>query len=51
MHTIFWLQNLKGSDHLEDLGVDGNKIFECTHPTSCPVGTRGSFPGGKVGGA
>jgi hypothetical protein len=21
MHTIFWLQNLKGRDHLEDLGV------------------------------
>jgi hypothetical protein len=21
--TIFWLENLKGRDHLEDLGVDG----------------------------
>jgi len=25
MHTIFWLENLKGRDHLEDLGVDGRK--------------------------
>jgi hypothetical protein len=23
MHTIFWLENQKGRDHLEDLGVDG----------------------------
>jgi hypothetical protein len=23
MHTKFWSKNLKGSDHLEDLGVDG----------------------------
>jgi hypothetical protein len=28
MHTIFWLENLKGRDHLEDLGVDGRIIFE-----------------------
>jgi hypothetical protein len=27
MHTIFYLENLKGRDHLEDLGVDG-KILE-----------------------
>jgi hypothetical protein len=27
MHTIFCFENLKGRDHLEDLGVDG-KIFE-----------------------
>jgi len=27
MHTIFWSENLKGRDHLEDLGVDG-KILE-----------------------
>jgi 7,8-dihydro-6-hydroxymethylpterin-pyrophosphokinase len=23
MHTVFWLQNLKGRDHLEDIGADG----------------------------
>jgi hypothetical protein len=26
MHTIFWLENLKGRDHLEDLAV-GRKII------------------------
>jgi hypothetical protein len=24
MHPIFWFENLKGSDHLEHLGVDVN---------------------------
>jgi hypothetical protein len=24
MHTIFWLGNLKGRDHSEDLGINGN---------------------------
>jgi hypothetical protein len=28
MHTIFWLQNLKGRDQLDDLGVDVKIIFE-----------------------
>jgi hypothetical protein len=28
MHTIFWLENLKGRDHLEDLGVDGKIILQ-----------------------
>jgi hypothetical protein len=28
MHTKFWLKNLKGQDHLEDLGIDGNIISE-----------------------
>jgi hypothetical protein len=23
MHILFWLENLKGRDHLEDLGVNG----------------------------
>jgi len=23
MHTKFWFENLKGRDHLENLGVDG----------------------------
>jgi hypothetical protein len=25
---IFWLENLKGKDHLEDQGIDGRIIFE-----------------------
>jgi hypothetical protein len=28
MRTIFRLENLKGTDHLEDLGVDGRIILE-----------------------
>jgi len=28
MHTIIWSQNLKGRDHVEDLGVDGKIILE-----------------------
>jgi len=28
MHTIFWFENLKGRDHLEDLDVDGKIILE-----------------------
>jgi len=27
MHTIIWLENLKGRDHLEELGVDGKIIL------------------------
>jgi len=23
MHTEFWFENMKGRDHLEDLGIDG----------------------------
>jgi hypothetical protein len=23
MHTIFWLENLKGRNHMKDLGVEG----------------------------
>jgi predicted helicase len=26
MNTKFWSENLKGSDHLEDLDIDGRKI-------------------------
>jgi len=28
MHTTFWLENLKGRDHLEDLGEEGKIILE-----------------------
>jgi len=28
MHTIFWLEGLKGRHHSEDLGVDGRIILE-----------------------
>jgi hypothetical protein len=28
MHTKFWLENLKGRDHLEDLDVVGKIILE-----------------------
>jgi hypothetical protein len=28
MHTILWLENLKGKGHLEDLGLDGRIILE-----------------------
>jgi len=28
MRTMFWLENLKRRDHLEDLGVDGKVILE-----------------------
>jgi hypothetical protein len=28
MHTIFWLENLKGRDHLEGLSVDRKIILE-----------------------
>jgi hypothetical protein len=28
MHKIFWLENLKGRNYSEDLGIDGKIIFE-----------------------
>jgi hypothetical protein len=27
-NTVFWSKNLKGRDHLEDLGVDGKMILK-----------------------
>jgi hypothetical protein len=43
MHTMFCLVNLKGIDHLENLGVDGKIILEwnygnwvgCIHVAQC----------------
>jgi hypothetical protein len=29
MLTVFWLGNLKGRDHLEDVGADVRVILEC----------------------
>jgi len=28
MNTVFWLENLKGRDNSEDLGVNGRIILE-----------------------
>jgi hypothetical protein len=28
LYTKFWLENLEGRGHLEDLGIDGRIIFE-----------------------
>jgi hypothetical protein len=28
MHAIFWLENLKGRDNLEDLGIETKIILE-----------------------
>jgi len=28
MRTIFWLENMKGREHFEDLSVDGRVILE-----------------------
>jgi len=28
MYTVFWLENLKGRDHLKDLAVDNGIILE-----------------------
>jgi hypothetical protein len=28
MLTVLWVENVKGRDHLEDLGVDGRIILE-----------------------
>jgi hypothetical protein len=28
MRSLFWMEDLKGQDHLEDLGMDGRIISE-----------------------
>jgi hypothetical protein len=30
MHKVFWFENLKGREYLEDLGADGKIILEWT---------------------
>jgi hypothetical protein len=30
MHTIFWLESMKGSDHSEESGIDGWAILQWT---------------------
>jgi hypothetical protein len=37
MHIIFWLENLKGRNHCEDLDVDGSIILECISGKWCEV--------------
>jgi hypothetical protein len=29
VHTGFWWEDLKESDHLEDVGINGSKIIKC----------------------
>jgi hypothetical protein len=29
MHTVFWLEDLKGRVYLEDIGIDGQITLEC----------------------
>jgi hypothetical protein len=41
----FWLENLKGRDHLEELRVDGRIILECMLESSlggCELDSSGS---------
>jgi hypothetical protein len=40
MHKVFWLENLNGTDHLEDLGIDGTIILE-------RIESSGSINGGE----
>jgi hypothetical protein len=45
MHTIFWSENLKERNHLEDLEVDDKEIAECilgNRLRSCGVDACGS---------
>jgi hypothetical protein len=35
MHRIFWLENLKGADHSEDLGVDGKVTLQWILQKEC----------------
>jgi hypothetical protein len=52
MRTIFWLVNLKGRNHLEDLSVDGKIILEWivgNRVERCGLDARGSVQGPVVG--
>jgi hypothetical protein len=45
LYTKFWLENLKGIDHLEDVGIDGRIILEWSlgnQGVSCELDSCGS---------
>jgi hypothetical protein len=42
MHKILWLENLKGRNHSEDLGVDERIILEGNNVGRCGLGSSGS---------
>jgi hypothetical protein len=50
MYTLFWLEDVKGRDHSEDLGVDGKgKVVPCAFLTEHQAmkvywGSRGIAP-------
>jgi hypothetical protein len=52
MYTTFWSDNLKGREHLKDVGVDGNRIHNGSgvYPAFYLMGTRDSSPGGEAAG-
>jgi hypothetical protein len=45
MHTVLWLENLKGRGHSEDLGVDGKIVLQLSYGTRvgwCELDAYGS---------
>jgi hypothetical protein len=51
---IFWLENLKGRDHLEDLGIDGKiilRLSEVNSMESCGLDSSVSEEGPVAGGS
>jgi len=51
VHTIPWLENLKGTDYLEDLGIDGKilKWILGKYGGNCGLDAYGSGLGPVVG--